>query len=540
MSFPSAVFPRCRSHPSVFIFFRSAVDVGYSLVIIVSSLFSSHLQQSGACILLSPLVQFCLSASESWYAVLCFDLILLLCNPFWRPAERYKFYHIFVWLISLLSAVLISILNVSGYRDSLELCWIRKSDSDINKVAWLIIYIPTAIYYIFAIVTIIFAMTRLRRTSNIKSGQLGLHERTLYNSMRYVIAFTLYWSGAGIIWAFISVDQTDNNSDSSSADPALYIAFAVFIAIRGLIDDGVWIYNQSLLADYYESINRGLLNGEYSNAQRFEGQLHDPELCDDIDQVLRHEVITHVLAGIAKVSILLSTEDLQVNSHNQFPSSLSSKSSDTRQIDECSIVEDHQGLQYPFRSYAPVFFYRLRDKWGIRTYYDNVFRIEANFKESSAEGRSGSFLYRSCLLNDDPRHLYLVKTISRSEATMLLEFLPKYYDYMMNTDKSYLVNICGLYHITVNGLSLNVMVMRNVLSIKESINETFDLKGSYIDRRRAEGDNKGVKKDSDWSQSIIVRQSEFDQVMDVLENDTRFLCGNNIMDYSLPRRRSLQ
>ena len=153
------------------------------------------------------------------------------------------YYHAYVWSTSIITALAIDAFNYEDYREALEICWITRVDStDINIFSWAVFFVPTLFYYVFALVTLAYAYYRLsgKRTN---MATFDVRMRTLYNGMRYVVAFTLYWTIAGIIWFFIYVEEKADVANGitpvASSHPVLYAAFAVTIAIRALIDNSV-------------------------------------------------------------------------------------------------------------------------------------------------------------------------------------------------------------------------------------------------------------------------------------------------------------
>ena len=96
--------------------------------------------------------------------------------------------------------------------------------------------------------------------------------------------------------------------------------------------------------------------------------------------------------------------------------------------------------------------------------------------EKYTEGRSASFFYFS----EDSK--YIVKTLTLTEAQLFIRILPSYCEYMCAYPSTFITRICGFHSMKMYGLTLYIIVMSNVLETAVSIDERFDLKGSYVER----------------------------------------------------------
>jgi len=169
--------------------------------------------------------------------VLSVDLLRSMRNPFIDPSASMPMYHLFVWSLSLGTAVLISASKSDSYRQEMQLCWTEMSgqSDSLNWVNWVTFFIPTLFYYFFSIFTVIYAALRLRKGLD---QTFATRQAVLRNGIRYVAGFCAYWTFAGIIYGLINLRKSED------VPTGLYDSFAVTIAFRGLIDVTIWIYNQ--------------------------------------------------------------------------------------------------------------------------------------------------------------------------------------------------------------------------------------------------------------------------------------------------------
>jgi 1-phosphatidylinositol-4-phosphate 5-kinase len=137
---------------------------------------------------------------------------------------------------------------------------------------------------------------------------------------------------------------------------------------------------------------------------------------------------------------------------------------------------------FTFKDYAPMVFRHLRQRYGITaaSYLRSLCGQEA-LREATTPGKSGSLFYYS---SDDR---FILKTLSKQEATVLLSILPQYYFHMMKNPESLITRFFGLHRITTHRLGLRrrrirIVVMSNFLPTRTPIHLRYDLKGSTYGR----------------------------------------------------------
>jgi hypothetical protein len=216
-------------------------------------------------------------------------------------------------------------------------------------------------------------------------------------------------------------------------------------------------------------------------------------------------------------------------------------------------IKDDFNFNVKIRKYSPKIFYVLRRIDGISNNdyllslspKDNLKIIKESFASGGRSANPIIFTY-------DKK--YLLKTISKSEKNVLLEMLPEYHRRMRDT-KSLLCRIYGLYRIEVVGKqSMHLIVMRNMNELPSMTKfACFDLKGSTVQRITLSKEDRqdvinGFKEDVICQyKDKILKDLDFDLLdfsfnfskndCDLIQNslceDSEYLKGNNLIDYSL-------
>eukprot|EP01130_Rhizamoeba_saxonica_P010926 TRINITY_DN4511_c0_g1_i2.p1 TRINITY_DN4511_c0_g1~~TRINITY_DN4511_c0_g1_i2.p1 ORF type:complete len:891 (-),score=118.16 TRINITY_DN4511_c0_g1_i2:111-2783(-) len=203
----------------------------------------------------------------------------------------------------------------------------------------------------------------------------------------------------------------------------------------------------------------------------------------------------------------------------------------------------HDHLYYNFKDYAPMLFSRVRHHFGIddeqyvnsigfsQIIYNLVFLGRLNtYNQIGSHGKSGSIFFYSF----DGK--YMIKTISLKEKESLEKMIPQYVEHV-TSEKSLLCPLLGLYELQSNDSisPMFVTVMKNIMPDSNFLDELYDLKGSTDGRKTAMKDRKpGVPlKDLDFGDQLIDLGTKKDEVLHIIERDSKFLEECNVMDYSL-------
>jgi len=189
---------------------------------------------------------------------------------------------------------------------------------------------------------------------------------------------------------------------------------------------------------------------------------------------------------------------------------------------------------FKFKSFAPIIFRALREKFGIDP-ADYLVSLTQDYilTELITPGKSGSFFYYSY------DYRFILKTVSNSECYYLRQILPQYYEHVMSNPNTMLTRFFGLHRVRIHkGNVINFVVMGNVFVPDREIHERFDLKGSSVGRAATAPQKLKpdcIFKDLDFGghRKIKLGPIKAKLFFDQLENDTTFLRDLKIMDYSL-------
>ncbi|EKX36253.1 hypothetical protein GUITHDRAFT_90050 [Guillardia theta CCMP2712] len=206
-----------------------------------------------------------------------------------------------------------------------------------------------------------------------------------------------------------------------------------------------------------------------------------------------------------------------------------------------SITPPHEGPAFKFKDYAPAVFRSLRAIFDIDTADYMVALCNTQADGSNAlrimgtPGKSGSLFFFS---NDMK---FIVKTLPKREAKLLLEILPNYFQHVRQNPGTYLPRFYGLHRWKPEyGRNVRFVVMNNVYATNLAIHRRFDLKGSTLGRAASEADKakgpRAILKDLDIKEmgvKIKLGPQRKKAFMDQIRSDCHFLMSLKIMDYSL-------
>ena len=202
-------------------------------------------------------------------------------------------------------------------------------------------------------------------------------------------------------------------------------------------------------------------------------------------------------------------------------------------------INKSEYLNIKIINYAPKSFAYLRQIENI-----NIDKMIESFLPqnnrqglSKSQGKSGSFF----ISTDDNK--YMIKSLKSDEIDLIRNgFLRKYINHIDKTNnKSLLCRLYGMFNIIMaQGDEILIIVMRNVIGdLKENTVVKFDLKGSTY-KRKADFDvtnlNNEVMKDLNFNEiekNIMIGKESINQLRNIINHDSQFLCDSELMDYSL-------
>ncbi|CAG8567202.1 27595_t:CDS:10 [Gigaspora margarita] len=211
---------------------------------------------------------------------------------------------------------------------------------------------------------------------------------------------------------------------------------------------------------------------------------------------------------------------------------------------EINVSETQNGLSEKdskVKMYFAEQFDCLRRRCGIEDIYVDSLTRCSSWKVTG--GKSASTFFKT---QDDQLVIkQMVKSWTISEKEALLQFSPKYFEYMNKSSNkpSVLAKIFGFYSIKIKDLKKNNIIMKmdvlvmEQLFFQKTITRKFDLKGIQ-ERHTKEQLDDATLWDGDWVdgryKSRFLTYSYGKKLLrEAIANDTQFLCDANIMDYSL-------
>ncbi|KAG6603313.1 phosphatidylinositol 4-phosphate 5-kinase 4-like isoform X1 [Cucurbita moschata] len=195
----------------------------------------------------------------------------------------------------------------------------------------------------------------------------------------------------------------------------------------------------------------------------------------------------------------------------------------------------HQSCEFKWKDYCPLVFRTLRKLFKVDP-ADYMLSICGNdaLRELSSPGKSGSFFY---LTNDDR---YMIKTMKKSEAKVLIRMLSAYYNHVRAFETTLVTKFYGLHCVKLTGpiqKKVRFIIMGNLFCSEYSIHRRFDLKGSILgrttDKPESEIDETTILKDLDLNFIFRLQKSWFQEFCRQIDRDCEFLEQERIMDYSL-------
>eukprot|EP00753_Platysulcus_tardus_P018111 PLAT6720.1.p1 GENE.PLAT6720.1~~PLAT6720.1.p1 ORF type:complete len:725 (+),score=331.91 PLAT6720.1:15-2189(+) len=553
-----------RRHPSSLLFYRAIFDLIFA-VAFIEVLLPSIDCSSTLGVIVTFLTQMTGLGSEIWYLLMSVDLLLSITNPFTNYKSNRRLYTASAFLISALSGfILVTSPNGAG-RSVLGVCWTRNVQGEFNPYNWSLFFAPLFLIYLFCLWLLVFVRRQL------KGGLAATYEsrqEVIVNGRRSVIAFTVYWIIAGIMYGILYfLGDSDRATASSDTTEALFVAVSFVIGAKGMVTMAVWMANYDIKAAV-----------RLHNASKRSDTLLelDLDLQPHLNKALRGEIMMFVQSGILRsvahsskatgetgeVYNITMTRDAGVElsdrtkSKDEAPKRKASEESKEDAGDEEAKGDDvalevddddsstvagagvHMeegtasggvGESFYFRDYEPSVFAKLRAAFKISE--DDYIRSMSSLSVPKfSEGASGAFF----VFTKDQR--FAVKTMSKDECIFLREMAGRYLAYMSKHPNTLITKYFGLHSIKMYRQRIYFVVMENVFPPKEklTIHERYDLKGSWISRNadRSKGDNV-VLKDGDLNLRLQINPELSRRLGREMRSDVDFLSSNGIMDYSL-------
>lgn len=208
------LFKRLRTHPYSLVMWLSICDFFFSLKYVVAALYPNSFDLNlnyTFCQVSGLYTNFFALASISWSAVLSFNLILNTVRPFGDTSSYVVWYHLFVWMISALSTLLVGLSKDIGISAD-GTCWFEVSE----KFHWQF-YIPLICYFLLALGATIFSTIR---TWNFSHGATRYAVKLLVRMILYVLVFLAAWLGPTVHELIVTVNGVKARHNQAPGAPS--------------------------------------------------------------------------------------------------------------------------------------------------------------------------------------------------------------------------------------------------------------------------------------------------------------------------------
>jgi 1-phosphatidylinositol-4-phosphate 5-kinase len=194
---------------------------------------------------------------------------------------------------------------------------------------------------------------------------------------------------------------------------------------------------------------------------------------------------------------------------------------------------DGQAQKFQFIDYAPLVFASIRDisnisteSYGASMNPKNILGKLNDQLAKFSDGRSNSFFIFT------PDKKFIIKTITSQESQVLRDMLPRLHEYFEVNRHSLINRFYGCHAVRVShGEFVNVVVLGNVFSQSVPVHESYDIKGSWVNRSAGKRRDPGMDLDLDRKLKLSPMYKEL--FLRQIQNDALLLCSLGIMDYSL-------
>lgn len=527
----SAMFVKeLRQHPTNLVLLLSICDFMFALKFAITSILPNSISYqdiTAYCIGQAVWAQFWGMASISWNGIISLNLMANLRKPFLDTSKWGTYYHLWVWVLSGVTTILLVVLNMYGVSGD-GTCWI-KGDYNLFR---LVFFIPLLAYFVLGASAFMIGLSSTRSLSE----ESSVRTRMVFRMFFYTSVFIICWSGP-LAHRFTQYWRV-------YSDVFIY-ADAIGQSVQGFANALVWLTNPSFFGSFKKNIlmRVPVLRSYYFKLDDtnlpllrdlgVHEYLHDDRQdMQKLDIVIRKNIITFLLYGMKE-----ACEDVQ----SRYEEPLNEADfREVRDILELKYENTRTMKEYRFVDYCPYVFQKLRAQAGItpEAYMASIqpeLFLKSLSNQKFSEGRSGSFFCFS------PDKCFIIKTIPESEAKLLNKILPAYYQYIGNNPDSRLMRFYGLHAIKMHyGDQVFVIVMSNAFRTHRKIHERYDLKGSWVRREVGKDfrDNPGKVLGMDidlkaMGRKVRLTNEQRTAMVQQITDDATFMCSLGIMDYSI-------
>ena len=184
---------RQRLPPANLLRNRTISDLGNSLAYVVPA-FHGIERSEASCELQGILIQFFSMASMVWWVTFSLELLWSVRNPFTDHASHLRIYHLLVWSLSIVSAIVLKASGKIGVTD-LDFCWVDTNAS--VSLSMVIFYVPVALGYALSLSVLIWVS--LTQKVAIPSSH-RIRTVAISQNKWYIFLIGIFWTFSAVVW----------------------------------------------------------------------------------------------------------------------------------------------------------------------------------------------------------------------------------------------------------------------------------------------------------------------------------------------------
>ncbi len=430
---------RWKRHPNSILFWKSSIDMLYAVRFLHEW---DQYTSSMGCHSLAALTQFCAISSEGWFLSMSLELYRCSTNPFTNIHQNMRWYHFFSWSMGLLFAVIlwISPVDFSNASEHIHLCYVTENDTTLQLLYFLVIVIS-----VFVAVGLFILENQSYPHGGLKEALQAKHD-VILSARIFTTAYLIYQMVVILLWVASMVTEDLQSVHVSR----IHNITGLVQTSKGLIDLIIWLSMNGLPFDGCCALPAS----EQDERSSLSSEL-DLDLQPQLNLALRKEVLHFTTRGIVAAS------------------STAAKLKNAKCVQRLRLHELDMDVR--FHDYHAREFQEIRRGFGIdEEKYRNSFLATCHERIQSG-GSSGAFMF----FTSD--YLYVVKTVTTHDCTILLRMLPAYINHMRQHPYSHLTRYYGCHSIKMYGQVFNFVVMGNAIG-RVSMHQFYDIKGSWINR----------------------------------------------------------
>eukprot|EP01101_Sappina_pedata_P006844 TRINITY_DN3505_c0_g1_i1.p1 TRINITY_DN3505_c0_g1~~TRINITY_DN3505_c0_g1_i1.p1 ORF type:complete len:573 (+),score=196.61 TRINITY_DN3505_c0_g1_i1:55-1773(+) len=515
-----------RHHPYSLVFFISLCDFFFALKFLMLGILQDTEISEQFCFLQSIWTQFWGFASVSWNGMVSLNLIIDIYRPFSDSSVFFPLYQLYVWGSAIATTVILAKFGWLGHTDETPAdCWIKR-----DQVSYSLVFFGPVFVYLclgfYATCLFIFRLRTIPAYDRMSSFKMSLRMTII------TVVFMVLWATDLVLHITIAMDF-----DVES----LVHTDAFLLSIQGLFNAFVWVSSPYFISHlkknrfcrwtflsiccmcvYCFSLGRSSMSEEEEMALSEGGVKEDAH---NLNYFLRKNMLFALLTSI-KFKLYASRENTPESRQNL---SHNLKKELFGDLLHNRLLLPENGTPYEIYEIAPSIFQRIRTISKISD-QDFMISIDAEKvlasleKQKFSEGKSGSFF---CFTPDNS---FVIKTLFSDEVAVLTSILPSYFEYLCVNPNTLLPRFLGAYHLkSPHGNDMFYVVMGNFFNTSMSIDERYDLKGSWTGRKveeeKIEKNPRVLRLDLNINKPIELGEKRREKMLTQIASDSKVTMG---------------